>query len=292
MDVVITYVNGLDPVWQKQYSSATNRPVLAKRYRDWGLLPYLLRGIERFMPFVSRVFLVVSGESQVPEWANTNQLRVVCHRDIIPEKFLPTFNSTTIEMFLHRIPGLSEEFIYFNDDLFPLAPLEKTNFFRNGKIVMRFARHIFALGMYKRQTCQANRLARQAAGLSESRVFLRPQHTCTPMLRSQNEELYAKMRPQIEENISMLRTNDNANQYLFTDYLYYSGKVVISPIPTKHCSMAVYSADAIARQILNPSKPLVCINDVSMTDTKQEQMSAKLHQAFQSRFPSKSRFEK
>ena len=52
MDAVITYVDGLDPVWQRQYAEAIHRPALSKRYRDWGLLPYLLRGIEQFMPFV------------------------------------------------------------------------------------------------------------------------------------------------------------------------------------------------------------------------------------------------
>ena len=57
------------------------------------------------MPFVRNVHLVVSGKTQVPEWAS-DRLKVVTHRDIIPEEFLPTFNSTTIEMFLHRIPEL------------------------------------------------------------------------------------------------------------------------------------------------------------------------------------------
>ena len=112
-------LTGWIPFGSREYSRATNRPALAKRYRDWGLLPYLLRGIERYMPFVGRVFLVVSGESQVPDWADTDRLHIVYHRDIIPERFLPTFNSTTIELFLHRIAGLGEEFVYFNDDLFP-----------------------------------------------------------------------------------------------------------------------------------------------------------------------------
>lgn len=292
MDVVITYVNGLDPVWQQQYGNATNRPVLAKRYRDWGLLPYLLRGIERNMPFIDRVFLVVSGESQVPEWADTDHLDIVYHRDIIPENYLPTFNSTTIELFLHRIPGLSEEFVYFNDDLFPVSPLDRTDFFRDDKIVMRFARHILALDMYKKQTRQSDKLARLAAGVGKRCLFVRPQHTCTPMLRSYSEELYAKVKPSLEQNITILRTDDNANQYVYTDYLYYKGKTISRSIPTKHCSMAVCSAETIARRILHPSKAIVCINDVSMSADKQERMRFKLHQAFEVLFPLKSRFEK
>ena len=292
MDVVITYVNGLDPVWQQEYSRATRQPALAKRYRDWGLLPYLLRGIERYMPFVDRVFLVVSGESQVPAWADTDNLHIVYHHDIIPERFLPTFNSTTIELFLHRIPGLSEEFVYFNDDFYPVAPMERTDFFRDGKIVMHFARHILASGMYKKQTRQSDRLARLAAGTGKGCAFVRPQHTCTPMLRSCNEEVYAKIKMPLERSITMLRTNGNANQYVYPDYLYYTGRVIDRSLPTQHCSMAVCSADRIAAHVLRPSKSIICINDVSMSDDKQANMRAKLHRAFETRFPDKSRFEK
>ena len=150
MDAVITYVNGLDPVWREEYSRALNIPALDKRFRDWGTLKYLLRGIETYMPFVRNVYLVVSGRTQVPDWAS-ERLKVVTHKDIIPEKFLPTFNSTTIEMFLHRIPGLDERFIYFNDDMFPVAPSSEEDYFRDGKIVIGFSRHLFAGGMYKRQ---------------------------------------------------------------------------------------------------------------------------------------------
>lgn len=291
MDAVITYVNGLDPVWQRQYSEATHTPVLAKRFRDWGLLPYLLRGIERYMPYIERVFIVVSGESQVPEWAS-EQLDIVCHRDIIPARFLPTFNSTTIELFLHRIPELSEEFVYFNDDFFPVAPLKRTDLYRDGKIVTRFSHHLFALDMYKKQTRQSDRLAQKAAGAKQTCTFIRPQHTCAPMLKSYNEQVYNKLQSVLEPNITMLRTNDNANQYVYTDYLYHMGLAINEPIPTKHCSMAVYSPDKIANYILSPSKSIICINDVQMSEEKQKAMQLKLHQAFKQQFPAKSRFEK
>lgn len=293
MDAVITYVNGLDPVWQQQYTQATRRPILAKRYRDWGLLPYLLRGIQQNMPFITRVFLVVSGQTQVPDWADTANLRIITHTDIIPPQFLPTFNSTTIELFLHRIPGLTEQFVYFNDDFYPVAPIAPDDLFRRGKIVTRFTRHILALDMYKRQTRQSDRLARLAAGLKpDSTLFIRPQHTIAPMIRSRQETLYTALQSTLEPNITMLRTPLNANQYLYTDHLHHTGRTINRPIPTTHCSMAVWTPDRIASQILRPARAIICINDVSMTDEKQQRMHAALHRAFQTRFPSKSRFEK
>jgi hypothetical protein len=67
--------------------------VLEKRFRDWGTLRYLFRGIAENMPFVRKVHLVVSHESQVPEWVNREEVHIVLHKDIIPAEFLPTFNS-------------------------------------------------------------------------------------------------------------------------------------------------------------------------------------------------------
>ena len=59
MDIVITYVDGNDPVWKQDYEKTTRIPVMEKRFRDWGTLKYLLRGIEASMPFIRNVYLVV-----------------------------------------------------------------------------------------------------------------------------------------------------------------------------------------------------------------------------------------
>ncbi len=67
MDAIITYVNGLDPIWQESYDKFAGAPAITKRYRDWGTLKYLLRGIENCIPAVKNVFLLVSSDSQVPE---------------------------------------------------------------------------------------------------------------------------------------------------------------------------------------------------------------------------------
>ena len=291
MDVVITYVNGLDPVWQKEYSDAVGGTVLSKRYRDWGTLKYLLRGIEKHIPCVRNVFLVVSGESQVPEWIDRSEVQVVLHRDIIPERFLPTFNSTTIEMFLHRIPGLGEEFLYFNDDIFPVMDCSREDFFRDGKVVLGFARHLFAGGKYKKRVRNSDRQARKALGMRPGITFVRPQHTCTPMLRSESEALYALSEKAIFEVISPLRTISNFNQYLFLDYLYYKGKTIGEKISNKHLSPAVHSPATIVSNILHPSSKILCINDVSMPDEEFAKYRDAVVDAFERHFPEVSRFE-
>ena len=87
MDIVIAYVDGSDPLWQADYRAAVPGFPMAKRFRDWGTLPYLFRGIERHLGFVEQIFLVVARESQVPAWIDRSAVTVVLHRDFIPENF-------------------------------------------------------------------------------------------------------------------------------------------------------------------------------------------------------------
>ncbi len=291
MDIVITYVNGLDPLWQEDYERTFKKPILAKRFRDWGTLPYLMRGIEKYLPYVEKVHLVVARESQVPDWVNRDEVNVVLHKDIIPEEHLPTFNSATIGLFLYRIPGLSEQYLYFNDDIFPLQPCPPEMFFPDGKSAIKLSTHLFAQGFYKQHVRNSYRLARTVLGQKYGLCFKRPQHICIPMQRKACEEVFAKAEPQIMASLSATRTEHNLNQSLFLNYLYYSGRLVSRRIPSKHCSMAVYSPGRIANLIVNPVKPLVCINDVSMSDEQQERMRTAIQDAFEQHFPQKSKYE-
>ena len=292
MDVVITYVDGNDPVWRADYEKTTNKSIMKKRFRDWGTLKYLLRGIEKYMPFIRNVYLVVSHPSQVPQWVDTSELKIVLHKDIIPSRFLPTFNSTPIEMHLHRIPGLNEEFLYFNDDMFPVSPCLPEDFFKDGKSVMGCYRHFISSGMYKKICRNSDSLARKAAGLGTSISFIRPQHICTPMLKSACEELYNKVRAEIDKTSeSRTRTADDLNQYLYWDYMYYTGKVEDGKISNKHFSAATATVSSLRRFILNPARKMVCINDVHLGDSKFEALQKAVIDAFEIRFPDKSRFE-
>ena len=135
IDVVIPWVDGNDPQWQalkEQYSSIKSEDKSDARYRDWDNLQYLFRGIEKFWPWVNKVYLITCG--QKPKWLNVqcDKLRLVNHTDYMLPEYLPTFNSDAIEINLHRIEELNEHFIYLNDDIFPIRPLQPTDFFVNG----------------------------------------------------------------------------------------------------------------------------------------------------------------
>ncbi len=288
MDIVITYVNGLDPEWLDSYARYTNTPILEKRFRDWGTLRYLLRGIAENMPFVGKVHLVVSGESQVPEWLNRDIVNVVLHRDFIPAQYLPTFNSNTIELHLHRIKGLAEEFVYFNDDIFPMLPCKKEDFFRNGKGVIGINYHLLWVDMFKKICRNSDHAARKALGQRPRLWFIRPQHICSPMLRSENETVYEAIRA----SLTPIRTSRNITQYLFTNYLYLKGLIINRRQPRRHFSMGVASPGRIKKFLLNPDRRLACINDVRLSDERYNEMREMMLTSFETRFPQKCKYEK
>ncbi len=136
IDLVVMWVDGSDPKWRAEKEQYTNSTVSEyadgeSRFRDWDLMRYWFRGIEKHMPFINKVFFITWGH--LPEWLDTSNERlvVVNHRDYMPEEYLPTYNSSTIELNIHRIKGLSENFILFNDDYFVIAPTKEEMFFKN-----------------------------------------------------------------------------------------------------------------------------------------------------------------
>lgn len=135
IDFVVTWLDPNDPEWQKQYaiySPSTKGHAENARFRDMGLFRYWFRAVETYAPWVNKVFLITNGK--FPDWINKDnpKLVLVKHEDYIPKEFLPTFNSCTIELHMHRIKGLSEHFVYFNDDIFLNTPIKKEYYFKKG----------------------------------------------------------------------------------------------------------------------------------------------------------------
>lgn len=134
IDFVIYWVDGSDVEWQKKKAlyKGTLFQNADARYRDWNILKYWFRAIEEFTPWVHHIYFVA--DNQKPEWLNWDnpKLTYVDHKDFIPHEFLPTFQANTIENNLYRIPGLSDYFVVFNDDMFINAPISPEYYFKNG----------------------------------------------------------------------------------------------------------------------------------------------------------------
>lgn len=129
VDVVITWVNQNDVEWQRKYKQhifgKSSEEMI--RFRDYGTLQVLIDGINKFAPWVRNIFLVTDNQSPLTkEYSN---VIMVDHTDIMPQSVLPTFNSNVIDWHLKNIEGLSEHFIYFNDDMYLTDYVSKTDFF-------------------------------------------------------------------------------------------------------------------------------------------------------------------
>ncbi|WP_436666721.1 stealth family protein [Latilactobacillus sakei] len=135
IDFVVTWVDGNDKEWLKskaQYQPENKNINSEIRYRDFGTFKYWFRSVEKYAPWVNKIYLVTAGH--VPEWLdiNSDKLVIVKHSDYMPKSYLPTFSSNPIELNLHRISELSEHFVVFNDDLFLMNNVSEDDFFHNG----------------------------------------------------------------------------------------------------------------------------------------------------------------
>lgn len=145
VDIVITYLDD-NKNWREKYNywknyeiehgiiEATSKQAFgAERTRNWNFLKYWFRSVEKNLSWINKVFLIVQDKDQLPEWLNTNyeKLRVVEHKEYVPEELLPTFNSLTITMFINKIKDLSNNYIYCDDDMFFMKPIQKDRFFKD-----------------------------------------------------------------------------------------------------------------------------------------------------------------
>ncbi len=148
IDFVLLWVDGSDPAWleQKKQFSPKKEDFGSgdNRFRDWDNLQYWFRGVERFAPWVNKIYFVTWGH--VPSWLNTEhpKLKIVKHTDFIPPEYLPTFNSDTIETNLFRLEELSEHFVLFNDDFFLIDAVKPEDFFQNGLPCDSFVENLIA----------------------------------------------------------------------------------------------------------------------------------------------------
>ena len=231
-DMVIPYVNNRDPLWRKIYNDyCVNHNLKNKlldintdRYEDIGLINFQLKLINKYMPWLNKIYLLLMNRGQEPKDLPSN-VEIIYHAKFIPQKFLPTFNSTTIEMFLWNIPNLSEKFIYANDDMLPFKPLKPSDFFDKDDHIkiewwkedIRELGNVFRYQCYNSYKHMAIRLKKQ----TEKFIYLRPAHSFTPMIKSHCKMAYDILSDVINKHIRAFRTEYQYNQYIYPIFEYF-----------------------------------------------------------------------
>lgn len=295
IDVVIPYVNGSDRHWVRDFIKTTGITMpSATRFRSWGTLKYLFRGIAKYMPFVRQIVLIVARQSQVPLWVDTNKVRVVYHKDFIPEKYLPTFNSCTIESFLWNIPDLSDRIIYFNDDMFPIGPMSEDTFFTGNKPNLKFTEPAAynTNQMFQSQCRSGLDMITTALNLPpfEKGKITRPYHISTSITKESLEKVGELCKDLIPKTLSTLRQYKNVNQYIYSYYQYFAGEYEPKIVNYKYFEIYEKTIKDISNEILKGNYQMLCLND-SDKIKDYNRVRYLLTEAFSKKYPAKCEYE-
>lgn len=327
MDFVLIWVDGNETNWRNEYNKYALHAKGDKRedrFRDWDNLQYWFRGIDKFAPWVDKIHFVTWGH--YPKWLNLDapKLNFVKHSDYIPSEYLPTFNSHTIELNLHRIEGLSEQFVYFNDDTFIVDKVSPELFFKEGlpcdmakleilqpdsefnKIVFNnmlcINNHFNKWEVIKRNWTKWYNL-KYGKHLLKSLMYLYPlstfcgfeqYHLPQPFCKSTFYEVWDACFEELDRTChSRFRNCDvDINQYVMRYWHLVEGD--FSPSNIRKNGEGIGVSDALLEKavelVQHHEKPLLCLNDVREIKNFDRVKKAIL-EAFDTILPDKSIFE-
>ncbi len=337
IDFVVTWVDDTDPQWRAERNRYAQQAGLAQlssdngdeRYRDWDIFQYWFRAVEKYAPWVRNVYFVTCG--QMPKWLNPEapKLKVVNHSDFIPAEFLPVFSIAPIELNLHRIKGLGEHVVFFNDDMFLGRLVKPEDFFRGGKpnytalalplvpdsnsgfYHMLFSTYSTVNNFFGNRIGKAiaNHPERWFAEQYGSRAWSNIHafeanyiqgmvfpHLGVPFRKSTAEKAWADVPDQLRESSShRFRTPKDLVHQIFSLWEMIGGD--FNPVSLEHHGKLFWNPakqkDEIIDAVLEQRYRMICINDSELI-TREDYLRLKeeLSAAFAKAFPEKSSFEK
>lgn len=310
VDVVYTWVDGADEAWQRSRAEAlgvsdpehfTESATAEARFRQHDELRYSLRSLERHAPWVNHVWIVTA--DQVPPWLDTAHpgVTVVPHREIWSDAgVLPTFNSHAIEAHLHRIEGLSEHFVYFNDDVFLGRDVAPETFFESNGIQRVFqSRALVPDGPPRPGEIASESAGKNARAVVEQLVGRRIRtklfHAPFALRRSVSEEIAARYPTQVEQTARSVfrRMGDvTLSGALHMYYALATGRAVTSPLHYRYINVDSPVADARLRTLTRTRFAVFCLNDTGAHDTDPRLVDARTRGFLAAYFPDRSSYER
>lgn len=324
IDFVIPWVDGSDPCWIQEFNKFCPEEkrihdVSVIRYRDYGLLRYWFRGVEKFAPWVRKIHFITCG--QKPDWLNleASKLHWVKHEDYIPHEYLPVFSANPIELLMYKIPDLADRFVYFNDDFFLTSPVSKKFFFNRGlpcDAAIMNALSVHGIGHMVLNDLQVinNKFNKNCVlkrhpfkffnpsyGLMQLRtICLLPWpkftgfvdfHFANSFLKSTLQEVWSNYEEELTNTVkNKFRSYADINQWVFRYWQLCSGD--FSPCNMKR-GRKYFSIDSDVSEIVNSiSKGKykeIVLNDAECTDF--DKRMEEIKKAFDRLLPNKSSFE-
>lgn len=326
IDFVVTWVDSNDENWRKEkqyYEEEMSINVDLNdnlRYRDWGFMRYWFRAVEKYAPWVNKVYFITEGH--LPEWLNleNEKLVVIKHGDYIDEKYLPTYNSNVIELNIHNIKGLSEQFVLFNDDMFLNGDVKEEDFFKNGlpcdigvlepiKAQGTGIEHVIVNNLeivnkyYNSRDVFKNSLLKffkfKYGKHMIKNIFLLPwknilgyydDHIPVSYKKSIFKEVYELERDLFEKNYSYkFRSIEGINHWLIRYWQLTRGEFHPRSINAGN-SYSMTNYKEIIQDIRNSTHKMICLNDSEVENF--EYIRDVILKEFNQKYPNKSEFEK
>lgn len=308
IDLVYLWVDGDDPKWLEKkrqftgkvadYSEGNNKG----RYVNNGELKYSLRSVEKYVPWIRRIYIVT--DNQCPAWLQRDhpKIRIIDHTEILPEEALPCFNSSVIEYFIYKIPGLSEHFLLANDDMFFNKTLSPDYFFdKEGIPFVRLKRKFLGRWHYPLKRFLLGRQGQYISKVLDGASFVEKKFgTYYSGIPHHNVDAYVKsdyryavehvFEEQVERSLSS-RTRMYGDQHrsAFSYYALAVGRGHMKYVGNKESNRLSLYRDNLENRLDKYHPDLFCLNDNQRARDKDRE---KVKPFLEGVFPGKSSFEK
>lgn len=309
IDLVYLWVDGNDPIWRAKRNafigktSEVDEKNCEGRYANHDELKYSLRSIERYAPWIRRIFLIT--DNQTPQWLDLSnpKIRIVDHKEIMPPECLPCFNAHLLEKFIYKVPGLAERFLFANDDTFLNKPVTPQDFFTpEGFPIVRLGRKPFRrLRWFWREQICGKPLKNYSASVSRAALLISkkygiyysgmPHHNVDAYLKSDCRRVAEDiLREEFLSNRGNKMRSDNDIQRIVYSYIGLAEK--------RACRRYVNPKESMIVRIHKPKDYIrfrqnqptfFCMND---SEYAQESDRLRMKEVLEDLFPDKSSFEK
>ncbi len=270
------------------------------KFKDNEELRYSLRSVMKNAPWIHKIYIVTNG--QVPKWLDlkkNNKIEIITHKQIIPEKYLPTFSSDVIESFVANIPNLSEHFLLANDDCFISAPVTSGFFFdKNGNPIVRLIKkrsngnRLEKLYLYHKCLKYSRDLINKKY---KKRFHCVPHHNIDAYLKSSYNDCIKEFNDEFEKRRLLKFRAPGIHRFVITLYMVVKNNCKVEYIKDfeifkhqKSLFMEIRGLDMLIK-IRQAEPELLCIND-SLRVLEEEIKNVKSF--FQYLFPEKQAYEK
>lgn len=295
MDIVYSWCDGSDEAfrnerefWKKKLGIVSKDSNFKCQWENNDELKYSIRSVEKYAPWIRNIYIITN--SQKPKWLNeNNRVKIVDVKDIMPLDSLPIFNSQAIETCIPYINGLSEHFLYSNDDMLFNKPVDKSFFFNeDGKPIVRLqgkiSKKTLDKSLYARTILSAQKKVEDLCGV---KIEYSPHHCVDSYTKTTFLECIKEFNEDFKRTCyQKFRCEDSTQRAIVLYFALAKNKAILRL--TKKFNLFSRDSKCISlncpkklKYLDNKAIKLFCINDdIKATDDNRKQIKEFLENKF------------